>query len=299
MLVTGVPREYLDRNAILRLTSRLPGGIRQMWISRALGDLPDLYDKRLNATKKLESAETALCKTAIKLKAASDKKQAKQQRKRTSSANTADASLIDRNADHAVPADKRPHHRLGFMGFFGQRVDTIDHCKKEIVNLTKQLTDHRAKVDEHPPHNSVFIEFEEQMAAHLFAQAVVHHAPLAMSSKYVDVAPEDVIYSNLKWVQLSLPVASWLIPLRAASVPTTCGCAAASCGSSRSSSSSSGPVRPWLIPILPRLTSGPSPGRLHRHRLEPLVTLHQGLLAGVDVQAPEPCPGRYPGPSTR
>lgn len=34
ILVTGVPRRYLNENALIKLYSRLPGGVRKVWLNR-------------------------------------------------------------------------------------------------------------------------------------------------------------------------------------------------------------------------------------------------------------------------
>jgi hypothetical protein len=51
----------------------------------------------------------------------------------------------------------------------------------------------------YPPANGAFILFNKQIAAHMAAQTLTHHEPYRMSGslKYVEVAPEDVIWDNL------------------------------------------------------------------------------------------------------
>ncbi|KAI9458606.1 hypothetical protein BJY52DRAFT_413437 [Lactarius psammicola] len=51
----------------------------------------------------------------------------------------------------------------------------------------------------YPPANGAFILFNKQIAAHMAAQMLVHHEAYRMSDslKYVEVAPEDVIWENL------------------------------------------------------------------------------------------------------
>ena len=51
----------------------------------------------------------------------------------------------------------------------------------------------------YPPANGAFILFNKQLAAHLAAQTLAHHDPYRMSgsSKYIEVAPGDVIWDNL------------------------------------------------------------------------------------------------------
>ena len=172
-----------------------------------------------------------------------------------------------------VPKEQRPTHKLGFLGLFGEKVDTIDWCRDEIRTCTELLETERSKVpgyrsnrrrrtrtnsfhfeddsdseddfggqggligvagkvgavgekvggkvlrrktrksgrpsedpearpsdaapqeeavaeaeadtqaesENYPPLNSAFITFNKQVAAHLAAQALVHHEPYRMS----------------------------------------------------------------------------------------------------------------------
>lgn len=137
-----------------------------------------------------------------------------------------DITLVDK----LVPRSERPTHRLpaGFMPFslpfIGQKVDSLEWAKEEIERTSNELTKSQrvlarevntmtrssiyanmplkelsAELDKqtYPPLNSAFVLFNKQIAAHMAAQALAHHEPYQMSSKYVDVLPEDVIWSNL------------------------------------------------------------------------------------------------------
>jgi hypothetical protein len=51
----------------------------------------------------------------------------------------------------------------------------------------------------YPPANAAFILFNKQIAAHIAAQTLTHNEPYRMSAsqKYIEVAPDDVIWENL------------------------------------------------------------------------------------------------------
>jgi hypothetical protein len=51
----------------------------------------------------------------------------------------------------------------------------------------------------YPPANGAFILFNKQIAAHIAAQCLTHDEPYRMSTslKYIEVAPDDVIWDNL------------------------------------------------------------------------------------------------------
>jgi hypothetical protein len=127
-----------------------------------------------------------------------------------------------------VPQKKRPTHRLplSFMPFalpfIGKKVDSIDWARDEIVTTNELLAKGRALIDsqdtfaphssdadstvsndntalshEYPVLNSAFITFNLQIAAHLAKTGLNHHKPYRITGRYTEVAPEDIIWSNL------------------------------------------------------------------------------------------------------
>jgi hypothetical protein len=234
---------------------------------RDLKELPAVYDRRAEASNKLESAENALLKMAAKIRAKKLKKQAKAAKKSGAPAPTDDTLATDAEgrplthvsvddpetnvslAEKLVPQKKRPSHRLplSFMPFalplIGEKVDSINWARDQIVATNELLAKGRALIDsqssgkilpplpsdagstgsnngneteqksdkksakkaeksaapsqEYPPLNSAFITFNQQIAAHMAKNALNHHDPYRMTGRYAEVAPEDVIWSNL------------------------------------------------------------------------------------------------------
>jgi hypothetical protein len=192
--------------------------------------MPDVYKDRLNACNKLESGETSLLKTAAKIQAKKNKKAGKDA---DVPANVQSEDNSERDlglADQLVPRDKRPTHRLplGFLPFglpfISKKVDTIDWAKEEIERTNEELTKMQKvlakevasttkssrlfnmslsemvqELDKqtYPPLNSAFILFNNQMAAHMAALLLTHHERYRMAKKYIDVAPDDVVWDNL------------------------------------------------------------------------------------------------------
>ena len=112
---------------------------------RNLKELPDIYDRRLAACAKLESAETELLCTATKLRLKAVQKASKNKR------TDVEAYNIE---SFDVPESQRPTHRLGFLPFSGKKVDTIKWAREEIATCTKLLEEGRDKIresDEHGP----------------------------------------------------------------------------------------------------------------------------------------------------
>lgn len=213
--------------------------------------MPEVYERRLKAAKKLEAAETSLLCTAVKFQ---NKRQMKDKRARQKAVKddgriafevaAHDARLqpephvfyaeLDRFSpvDCLVPKNKRPSHRLPLFSWMpfslpliGKKVDTIEWARQELAETNQALRRARhqlardvsmtadfpgthtndpnllcadsATAQTYPPLNSAFILFNNQMAAHMAAQMLIHHMPYRMTVKSVGVAPGDVVWSNL------------------------------------------------------------------------------------------------------
>jgi calcium permeable stress-gated cation channel len=141
-----------------------------------------VYDRRAEASNKLESAENALLKMAAKIRAKKLKKEAKAAKKSGASPSTGDTPAIDAEgrplthvsvddpennvslAEKLVPQKKRPTHRLplSFMPFalpfIGEKVDSINWARDQIVATNDLLAKGRALIDSRsetlPPHSS-------------------------------------------------------------------------------------------------------------------------------------------------
>ncbi|KAF4583356.1 hypothetical protein EYR38_002106 [Pleurotus pulmonarius] len=268
VLVTGIPSKYLSEDALISLFSHLPGGVKKVWINRDLKELPEIYDRRASACNKLESAETALLKTAAKLRLEGLKKS--QKGKAAKDNDVAASGDVERADTSIVPRDQRPRHRLGWIPFKGPKIDTIEWAREEIRICNELLGRGRGAIggdksggrvgisgprplssaesggagstegaaeggkvshvvgqvkskipgmgpkpegeqkensiggdpfpvvtSDYPALSSAFITFNRQIAAHMAAQVLTHHAPYRMGSKYLEVAPDDVVWSNL------------------------------------------------------------------------------------------------------
>lgn len=91
----------------------------------------------MDASAKLESAETQLLKTATKMRVEVLKKEGKG---KNSASKGSDLELGSENGHiPEVPKAQRPQHRLGFLGLFGEKVGTIEWARKEIQECTELL----------------------------------------------------------------------------------------------------------------------------------------------------------------
>jgi hypothetical protein len=146
ILVTGIPPKYLSESALTRLFGHLPGGVRKVWVNRDLGDMPDLYKRRLKACKMLESVETSLLNEVIKRNNKEKIAKPGQKDKPSSDPEAARNDLID----ELVPREARPSHRLPpftwlpfSIPFVGKKVDTIDWAREQVHDLNMQLEQRR------------------------------------------------------------------------------------------------------------------------------------------------------------
>ena len=83
----------------------------------------------------------------------------------------------------------------------GKKVDTIDHCRKEVARLNLEIEIDQQHPEKFPLMNSAFIQFNHQVAAHMACQTVSHHVPKQMAPRIVEISPDDVIWDNMsiKW----------------------------------------------------------------------------------------------------
>ncbi|EKM57401.1 uncharacterized protein PHACADRAFT_92160 [Phanerochaete carnosa HHB-10118-sp] len=210
VLITNIPVEMCNEHELRRWASFVPGGVQNIWIYRDTQDLNKDYTARLKACKKLEKAASKLIRTVVKAKRKQDAASEKQYRKTHKDEirkNERDGSEdadndSERLLDLYAPPNKRPRHRTGFLGLFGRKVDTIEWYKDEIARLNTSINEKRGDLydrgkDAPRPLGSAFIQCNLQMGAHVLAQCISYHAPLAMYDKYVEVSPRDVIWDNI------------------------------------------------------------------------------------------------------
>ena len=135
-----------------------------------------------------------------------------------------------------IEAGDRDTSRLPIFGwkwmfpipFCGQKVDTIDYCRKEVARLNLEIEEDQRHPENYPLMNSAFVQFNNQVAAHMACQAVSHHLPKQMAPRIVEINPGDVIWENMsiKWwesyirtglvlLTIIALVVGWAIPVTA------------------------------------------------------------------------------------
>lgn len=146
-------------------------------------DLPDLVQKRQKSVQGLESAITS----AI---IASYKHYAKK------------GGQVEGGSDAShIPEKLRPTHRVSPLPFgipfVGRKVDSITYYQNEIKELNEKIIAAQQSPESFPRHSSAFIEFNQQIAAHMAVQCIIHSRELQMAPRYIQIAPSDVIWENM------------------------------------------------------------------------------------------------------
>ncbi|CAK7233606.1 hypothetical protein SBRCBS47491_008670 [Sporothrix bragantina] len=131
----------------------------------------------------------------------------------------------DENAEWSkwLKKSDRPTHRLPkfdwtpswFPGFpfIHTKVDSIYFYRKELARLNMEIEKDQHEHERYPKMNSAFIQFNNQVAAHMACQSVTHHVPKHMSPRVVEVSPGDVIWDNMairwwdEWLRTAIVVA--------------------------------------------------------------------------------------------
>ena len=89
------------------------------------------------------------------------------------------------------------HGRVGgAAGLYTKGTALIKRARKRQRAEHEKQREKEKKL-KYPALNSAFIMFNKQISAHLAMQSLVHSKPFAMSKRYIEVAPGDVIWGNL------------------------------------------------------------------------------------------------------
>ncbi|SPO05832.1 related to A.thaliana hyp1 protein [Cephalotrichum gorgonifer] len=196
VLFTSVPEKYLDE---ARIRNMFKDTAKRVWVTGDTSKLDDLVKERTKVAMKLEGAEVKLLKIAnanrVKGAAAAAADDG-QQDKALSPQDTETGDLSAR----WVPQKKRPTHRTGPLGLWGEKVDTIEWSRVELERLSTEIAEGQTKYKSGDKKliPAVFVEFYNQSDAQAALQTVTHHHVFKMTPKYIGVRPEEVVWSSLK-----------------------------------------------------------------------------------------------------
>ncbi|KAJ8658295.1 hypothetical protein O0I10_005978 [Lichtheimia ornata] len=213
LYVPSIPEGSNNIDELTKIFNRFPGGVRRIWIARDTKDLPDIVAEREKHVKGLEGAVT----NAI---AASYKHHAKNK----------GGDQIESGGSWVIPDKLRPRHRVSPLPIsvpcVGRKVDSLEYYHKEISDLNGKILAAQRSPEAYPQLSSAFIEFNQQIAAHMAAQCVIHSHELQMAPRFLQIAPSDIIWDNMnikslerlirRFISLTLTsaiVIFWIIPV--------------------------------------------------------------------------------------
>jgi calcium permeable stress-gated cation channel len=140
---------------------------------------------------------------------------------------------------------------LNWIPYVGVKLDAIDFDTVRLAAYNELIEKLQNDVERFPMMNSAFIQFNNQVAAHMACQAVNHHSPLNMAPRVVEVSPDDVRWDNLSltwWLRYIRTTATMLFIVAiiiAWLIPTALSGALSQLASLRYSVS----FLHWLIPV--------------------------------------------------
>jgi hypothetical protein len=115
------------------------------------------------------------------------------------------------------------------LPLLGRKVDRIHYLRDQLQELNQEIESTRGQADDVSLLDNAFVRFNDQVAAHLACQSVLHGTPHRMAPRILDVNPKDVNWNNLalgwrqRWIRgcISLSTSICLIVLYAVSVAFT------------------------------------------------------------------------------
>ncbi|KAF8314939.1 DUF221-domain-containing protein [Clavulina sp. PMI_390] len=206
VLITSLPEKDLTTEEDLRtFASFVPGGVARVWIYKDAPGLNDAYQQRLDACGQLEGAVSQVLRDGVKAWRKKQRRVGGDAPTTTSGAGPVANGTTDVESRKSVSpisifdSISRPTHRIGWHGvpWVGKKVDTIAWCKEEIPRLTALIEEKRKVLPEAKPHGAAMIMCNLQMGAHVLAQCASYHEPLKMVDKWIELAPEDVVWENI------------------------------------------------------------------------------------------------------
>jgi calcium permeable stress-gated cation channel len=193
VLFTSVPEPYLNEPILRKVFG---ASVKNIWITGDTTKLDELVEKRDKIAYNLESAEVKLIKLANKARLEAQKKGAPAEEAPVVDGDTESGSIAAR----WIPHSKRPTHKLGKFGLYGQKVDSINWSREQLQTLIPEIEAAQAEYREgaNKPIPAVFIEFKTQSDAQAAFQTLSHHQALHMSPRYIGVQPGEIVWKSLR-----------------------------------------------------------------------------------------------------
>ena len=169
-------------------------GVHSVWLNRDCKTLNDKLQYRDQLVARLEDAEASLIRKTVKAL----NQTTRQTQKYSGHIN-----------DHLTVWSKvwtygnRPSMRLPIRSWMsalpllGQKVDVINHCRKEIARLNVEIEKDQLLPRKFPFLDSAFVQFRRPVDAHILGQSVAYHKPYQCRPQQVDISPAAVVWKHI------------------------------------------------------------------------------------------------------
>jgi hypothetical protein len=107
-----------------------------------------------------------------------------------------DAEIIVREVELRYRNIYRPFHYSGFLGMFGEKVDSVEFNCKEFLNWDSKVQRLRKTPESSSSTHVAFVTFHSPMSATLLSQCVIHSNTFSMICRMAP-EPRDVFWPNL------------------------------------------------------------------------------------------------------
>ncbi|KAJ5642289.1 hypothetical protein N7490_006289, partial [Penicillium lividum] len=198
VIFSNVPESFLNENSLRSLLGQEK--IKNAWFARDTTELEKKLNCRKKIALKLEAAETQLIQMENKARNKASKVKGLGRPPDHDTAGLSDNTSTSIIAPLAS-IKNRPAHRLGFL--IGRKVDTIDWARAKIYRLNLEIEKLKSQLncDGTQLLSLAFVEFYHQADAQVAYQTLIHHSPLCMTPRYINLDPSQIIWANarLKW----------------------------------------------------------------------------------------------------
>ncbi len=193
VLFTSVPKPYLNQ---AKLKQVFGAAVRSIWIIADSEKVDKLVEERDQVAQQLEGGEVKLILLANAERLKAIKEGAPRDEQPAEAGDAESGSLAAR----WVPPQKRPTHKLGKFGLYGEKVDTIEWCRTRLETLIPETEAAQAAflAGETEKVGAVFIEFAHQSDAQSAFQSLSHHQALHMSPRFIGINPNEIVWKALK-----------------------------------------------------------------------------------------------------
>lgn len=100
-----------------------------------------------------------------------------------------------------LPGVHTKYDRIFFLRRELARMTSLIECEQNNIRQIDRADVSREEWHEfclrYPVTNSAFIQFNQQIAAHMACQALSHHAPQSMVPRIIEISPDDILWGNM------------------------------------------------------------------------------------------------------